>query len=144
MTTPISTRSLGVATLLLLATALPYGVQAAPLTFTDLFNPVEIHDPKNVVASIMLDLWKDDIAQVPGASYEFMYSSFDANGSKYLVSMMVSPLCGSNACSWYVQRVSPSFKVQATGQRIDACADRNTVDATAGKLTICGRSVPLP
>ena len=37
---------------------------AAPLTFTELFNPAEINDPKNVVASIMNRLWKNDIQEV--------------------------------------------------------------------------------
>lgn len=119
-------------------------VTAAPLTFTELFNPAEIADPSNVVASIMNRLWRQDIQEVMGASYEFMYSTFEANGSTYLVSMMSSPLCGANACSWYVQRVSPDFKVQDTSERIMACADRNTVDLTDGKLSICGKPVELP
>ena len=71
---------------------------AAPLTFTELFNPAEIIDPKNVVASIMNRLWKNDIQEVMGASYEFMYASFEAKGNTYLVSMMGSPLCGANSC----------------------------------------------
>ena len=117
---------------------------AAPLTFTELFNPAEISDPKNVVASIMNRLWKNDIQEVMGASYEFMYASFEAKGNTYLVSMMGSPLCGANSCSWYVQRVSPDFKVLATSERINACQDRNTVDVTDDKLSICGKQVELP
>lgn len=117
---------------------------AAPLTFTELFNPAEISNPKNVVASIMTRLWKRDIEEVMGASYEFMYSTFEAKGSTYLVSMMGSPLCGANSCSWYVQRVSPDFEVLATSERINACQDRNTVDVTDEKLSICGKPVELP
>ena len=117
---------------------------AAPLTFTELFNPVEISDPKNVVASLMTRLWRADIEEVMGASYEFMYATFEAKGNTYLVSMMGSPLCGANSCSWYVQRVSADFKVQATSERINACRDRNTVDVTDDKLSICGKPVELP
>lgn len=117
---------------------------AAPLTFTELFNPVEINDPKNVVASIMNRLWKKDIQEVMGASYEFMYASFETKGNTYLVSMMGSPLCGANSCSWYVQRVSPDFKVLATSERINACQDRNMVDVTDDKLSICRQQVKLP
>ena len=117
---------------------------AAPLTFTELFNPAEINDPKNVVASLMTRLWRADIEEVMGASYEFMYATFEAKGNTYLVSMMGSPLCGANSCSWYVQRVSADFKVQATSERINACRDRNTVDVTDDKLSICGKPVELP
>jgi hypothetical protein len=117
---------------------------AAPLTFTELFNPAEISNPKNVVAAIMNRVWRREIEEITGASYEFMYSSFEANGNTYLVSMMSSPLCGANACSWSVQRVTPDFKVIDSTEKINACADRNTVDVADGKLSICGKPVELP
>lgn len=117
---------------------------AAPLTFTELFNPAEISDPKNVVAGIMNRVWRKELQEITGASYEYMYSTFDAGGNKYLVSMMSSPLCGANSCTWSVQKVTPDFKVIDSTEKINACADRNQVDVTDGKLSICGKPVQLP
>ena len=62
---------------------------AAPLTFTELFNPAEINDPKNVVASIMNRLWKNDKRKASSALFLSAIIVRDACGAPLIRSATI-------------------------------------------------------
>lgn len=140
---PRFTRASTMAFVLLSVAALyPAPALADPLTLTRLRSG-DLADPKNAIAPIMKKEWASEIQNATG-SYSFSYALFKADGREYLVSSMRGSSCRPDECTWRVQRLDASYRVEASGAPIVACGEANKVDVTADRLTICGKAVPLP
>lgn len=103
----------------------------------------DLVDPKNAITPIMKDEWASEIQSAAG-SYSFSYAIIKAAGREYLVSSMRGSSCRPDECIWRVQRLDSSYRVEASGKPLAACGEANKVDLADGKLTICGKAVPLP
>lgn len=129
----------------LLSTALlASSAYADPLTLTKLRTP-ESQDPSNGIGLIMRDVWASEIKAVGERAYSFSYGLFKAGDAQYLVSSFRSAeSCRPDECTWIVQRLTPSYKVAASGKPFTACGALNDLDVTDGRLTICGKGAGLP
>ena len=129
----------------LLSTALLVSsAYADPLTLTKLRAP-ESQDPSNGIGLIMRDVWASEIKAVGERAYSFSYGLFKAGDAQYLVSSFRSAeSCRPDECTWTVQRLTPSYKVAASGKPFTACGALNDIDVTDGRLTICGKGADLP
>jgi len=117
---------------------------ADPLTLTKLRAP-ESQDPSNGIGLIMRDVWASEIKAVGERAYSFSYGLFKAGDSQYLVSSFRSAeSCRPDECTWIVQRLTPSYKVAASGKPFTACGALNDLDVTEGRLKICETEVDLP
>ncbi len=117
---------------------------ADPLTLTKLRAP-ESQDPSNGIGLIMRDVWASEIKAVGERAYSFSYGLFKAGDAQYLVSSFRSAeSCRPDECTWTVQRLTPSYKVAASGKPFTACGALNDIDVTDGRLTICGKGADLP
>jgi hypothetical protein len=117
---------------------------AEPLTLTKLRAP-ESQDPSNGIGLIMRNVWASEIKAVGERAYSFSYGLFKAGDAQYLVSSLRSAeSCRPDECTWTVQRLTPSYKVAASGKPFTACGALNDIDVTDGRLTICGKGVDLP
>ncbi len=124
------------------ALALP--AHADQLTLTKLRAP-ESQDPTNGIGLIMRDVWAPEIKAVGERAYSFSYGLFKAGEAQYLVSSFRSAeSCRPDECTWIVQRLTPSYKVAASGKPFTACGALNDLDVTDGRLTICGKGADLP
>nr|MDX8322369.1 hypothetical protein [Agrobacterium sp. rho-8.1] len=112
---------------------------AEPLTLTKLRAP-ESQDPSNGVGLIMRDVWASEIKAVGERAYSFSYGLFKAGEAQYLVSSFRSAeSCRPDECTWIIQRLTPSYKVAASGKPFTACGALNQLDVKDGRLTICGK-----
>ncbi|NTE01539.1 hypothetical protein [Agrobacterium tumefaciens] len=117
---------------------------AEPLTLTKLRAP-ESQDPSNGIGLIMRDVWASEIKAVGERAYSFSYGLFKAGDAQYLVSSFRSAeSCRPDECTWIVQRLTPSYKVAASGKPFTACGALNDLDVKEGRLTICGKGADLP
>ncbi|XUY30608.1 hypothetical protein RMR21_026520 (plasmid) [Agrobacterium sp. rho-8.1] len=117
---------------------------AEPLTLTKLRAP-ESQDPSNGVGLIMRDVWASEIKAVGERAYSFSYGLFKAGEAQYLVSSFRSAeSCRPDECTWIIQRLTPSYKVAASGKPFTACGALNQLDVKDGRLTICGKGADLP
>lgn len=117
---------------------------ADPLTLTKLRAP-ESQDRSNGIGIIMRDVWASEIKAVGERAYSFSYGLFKAGDAQYLVSSFRSAeSCRPDECTWIVQRLTPSYKVAASGKPFTACGALNELDVTDGRLTICGKGADLP
>ena len=129
---------------LLSSALLTSSAYADPLTLTILRAP-ESQDPANGIGIIMRDVWADEIKAVGERAYSFSYGLFKTASGQYLVSSFRSAeSCRPDECTWSVQRLTPAYKVAASGQPFTACGAINQLDVTDGRLTICGKAVELP
>ena len=129
---------------ILSATILSAPAHADQLTLTKLRAP-ESQDPKNGIGRIMRDVWASEIKAVGERAYSFSYGLFKAGDSQYLVSSFRSAeSCRPDECTWIVQRLTPSYKVAASGKPFTACGALNDLDVKEGRLTICGKGADLP
>lgn len=129
---------------ILSATILSAPAHADQLTLTKLRAP-ESQDPKNGIGRIMRDVWASEIKAVGERAYSFSYGLFKAGDAQYLVSSFRSAeLCRPDECTWIVQRLTPSYKVAASGKPFTACGALNDLDVKEGRLTICGKGADLP
>ena len=129
---------------ILSATILSAPAHADQLTLTKLRAP-ESQDPKNGIGRIMRDVWASEIKAVGERAYSFSYGLFKAGDAQYLVSSFRSAeSCRPDECTWIVQRLTPSYKVAASGKPFTACGALNDLDVTEGRLKICETEVDLP
>lgn len=129
---------------ILSATILSAPAHADQLTLTKLRAP-ESQDPKNGIGRIMRDVWASEIKAVGERAYSFSYGLFKAGDAQYLVSSFRSAeSCRPDECTWIVQRLTPSYKVAASGKPFTACGALNDLDVKEGRLTICGKGADLP
>lgn len=117
---------------------------ADPLTLTKLRAP-ESQDPSSGIGLIMRDVWASEIKAVGERAYSFSYGLFKARDAQYLVSSFRSAeSCRPDECTWIVQRLTPSYKVAASGKPFTACGALNDLDVADGRLKICGKGADLP
>lgn len=139
-----SMRNAAFSAAVLFSTSFTGSAFADPLTLTKLRAP-ESQDPSNGIGLIMRDVWASEIKAVGERAYSFSYGLFKAGEAQYLVSSFRSAeSCRPDECTWIIQRLTPSYKVAASGQPFTACGALNDLDVTDGRLTICGKGADLP